>query len=139
MLKFRDVDGNVFAIDVVPQKGTAQPISNARGRRDSSGNLDIDKQWVRVQIPYTVRMDRLQHDAWIALWKGTDPILTASGATPAFEFNDDELFAPGWIDCTFEQPDPPLGVRVPGRQESYTVQFILEISGSDWDDNRRTA
>ena len=132
MLKLKDNAGKVFCVHVKSRQGPVS-ISNAASRRDVNGQIDIDKQWSRVQFAYTGIFDRATRDALWALWKLTCPVLTVSGATPLFTAWDDELFLRGWYSCTLTGPEFPPCDRIPGEHELYRMSFDLEYSAADYD------
>jgi hypothetical protein len=138
MLRLKDKDGLVTVIDCVLGRSGPRTFSNAAERRDNAGNLDIDKQWSRVQYVYQIRVDRQIRDAIWLLWKKTCPVITTSGSTPAFTACDEEVFGRSWIACTFTGPEIDFGQRAGGTQELYALTFALEYSASTFDTTRRT-
>lgn len=138
MLIIKRTGGIVFYLRRVKKGPAYRTVSNGKGRRDAAGNVESDRQWSRVQIPYTVELDPEDRDNLWNLYKDSDPILTPSGATNAFQFWDDELLT-AWTACTLVDIEHSVGDRLRGFNEVRDIAITFECSSSVFDTNRRTA
>ena len=137
MLKVKRTGGSVFYLPHVVKRGPVTSFSNGAPVRDAAGLVSSDMQWSRITMSYNVQMNRHERDAFYALWKDSNPVLSTSGATTQFEFSDDEVMTAGWVTCSLSTVELSKMQRLPGKEEVYLVPIIIECSSSDFDTQRR--